>query len=136
MDSGLNEYLGFLREGIVAPGEFRAEPFYKADADALFFYARDVQSYAKRLNSTLTLFLSTDGDEVVGFRIKGVTRILKTMHSLGIDKVVINEKGIRLSMFVKLAQIAPPDDPEMERFEDALNQYEDIMVSDRALEPN
>ena len=82
MESGLTEFFDFLKDGLAETRPFVAKPFYRAESDTLFFYGRDVPSYARRLNPMLTVFLATDDDSLVGFKIKGVQRILMRMERL------------------------------------------------------
>lgn len=130
MASGLNDYLNFLKEGIEQPGEFKPRPYYCQEADALFFYARDVQSYAKRLNPFVTLFLACDDDSLVGVKLKSVKRILSCLEQLAVKlNVFVVDHKIKLGILLKLALVAPADDPSLEPYEDALvKKYEDVEV--------
>jgi hypothetical protein len=97
-----------------------------------------VPSYARRLNSLLTVFLANDDDSVNGFKIKGVQRILTRMERLGKEKFVRHDhrEGIRLTIFLEFALVAPPDEPELAGFEDAVRQYDDVIVDKRELQLN
>jgi hypothetical protein len=138
MESGLTEFFDFLKDGLAETGPFVAKPFYRPESDTLFFYGRDLPSYARRLNPMLTVFLATDDDSLVGFKIKGVQRILMRMDRLGMDKFVIDHRrdGILLTIFLEFALIAPPDEPEFEGFEAAVRQYDDVVVNTRDLQLN
>lgn len=138
MESGLTDYFDFLKEGLTQTGPFLAKPFYRPESDTLYFYGRDVQSFARRLNPLLTVFLANDDESLVGFKIEDVQRIVARMQRLGMDKFVIDERrgGIQLTIFLELALIAPPDDgqPELEGLEDAIRQYDDVIVDTRELQ--
>lgn len=140
MESGLSEYFDFLKEGLSQTGPFVAKPFYRPESDALYFYGRDVPSYARRLNALLTVFLANDDDSLVGFKIEDVQRIVMRMERLGMDKFVIDERhsGIQLTIFLELALIAPPGDsqPELERIEEAIRQFDNVIVDRRELQLN
>ncbi|MGH7138461.1 MAG: hypothetical protein ACREHD_22140, partial [Pirellulales bacterium] len=58
MESGLTEYFDFLKEGLAQTGPFGPKPFYRPESDTLYFYRRDMPSYARRLNALLTVFLA------------------------------------------------------------------------------
>jgi len=137
VDSGVTQYFDYLKEGLASEGAFTPKPYYDGAGDTLFFYARDAQSYAKRLNPLLTLFLATDDNRLVGFKIKGVQRILRRMERLGMEKFVLEHhrpEGIRLTFFVEFALVAPPDDPALESFEGEMRQFGDVVVHSRELQ--
>lgn len=140
MESGLTEYFDFLKEGLAQTGPFVAKPFYRPESDTLYFYGRDVPSYARRLNPLLTVFLANDDESLVGFKIEDVQRIVARMERLGMDKFVIDERrsGIQLTILLELALIAPPIDGqlEIERLDDALHQFDDVIVDRRELQLN
>src|SRR5487761_1645112 len=139
MPSGLSKYFDFLKGGLAQTGPFVPKPFYRPESDTLYFYGRDVSSYARRLNPLVAVFLANDDESLVGFKIEGVQRILARMERLGMDKFVIYERqqGIRLTIFLELALIAPPanGEAELEGLEDALRQYDDVIVDTRELQP-
>lgn len=136
MATGLGEYYEFLRQGLEAPGEFEPKPYYARESDTLFFYAEDVQSYAKRFNPILTIFLSTDDDRLVGFKIKGIRRIVRQMQRLGVDKIAMHDGGIKLKVFAEFALVVPADDADLtSRYEDELNHsFQDVVVDKRELQ--
>jgi hypothetical protein len=136
MESGLTEYFDFLKEGLAQSGPFVPKPFYRPESDTLYFYGHDVPSYARRLNSLLTVFLANNDDSVIGFKIKGVQRILTRMERLGKEKFVMHDhrERIRLTIFLEFALVAPPDEPELAGFEDAVRQYDDVIVDTRELQ--
>jgi hypothetical protein len=76
-------------------GEFRPCAYYGPDEDALMFYFRNDPDYAKRINSRVTVYLSTDTHELVGCQIKGVGRVLR---ELGDFDVTIKHGKIKLKI--------------------------------------
>ena len=50
--------------------------------DCLSFYAEDVDSYAERVDNLLTVFRSMRTEKLIGFEIKGVQHIVKTLGNL------------------------------------------------------
>lgn len=138
MEAGLTDYFAFLKEGLAQSGPLVPKPFYRPESDTLYFYGHDVPSYARRLNPLLTVFLANDDDSLIGFKIKGVQRILARMERLGRDKFVMHDQheGIRLTIFLEFALVPPPDEPELVGFEDAVRQYDDVIVDTRELQLN
>ncbi len=134
MEAGLSGYFDFLKAALSAPGQFSAKPYYNKDGDTLFFYARDVPTYAKRLNPTLTLILDANDDSLAGFKIKGIRRIVTRMQRLGMEKFTIDDQGIRLKIFIQFALVAPPEDPAMAGYEEALGQFEDVVIDEDELQ--
>lgn len=136
MQSALTEYFDFLKDALAQTGPFTPKPFYRPESDTLYFYGRDVPSYARRLNALLTVFLANDDESLIGFKIKGVQRILTRMERLGKEKFVTHDQreGIRLTNFLEFALVAPPDEPELAGFEDAVRQYDDVIVDTRELQ--
>jgi len=127
MASGLNEFLTSLAAPI---GEFRARPIYEPEGDSLLFYARDEQSYAKRINSLLTVFLSTHDNSLVGCEVKGVQRMLKIGGDFG---VLVHDEKVRLGFFLAFALMPPPENPELEQLGDEVKQFEDVELDRQEL---
>lgn len=76
-----------LREQGVPP--FRPGPVYERHTDSLMFYIKDVPSYASRLNSRFTIFRDAENDALIGFEIKGFSRLLR--HYTSFDLMVTKE---------------------------------------------
>ncbi|MEX0641703.1 MAG: hypothetical protein WD468_03330 [Pirellulales bacterium] len=136
MANSVEGFQNSVREAISLAPPFEAAPYYDPDIDALFFYARSVRSYAKRLNATITVFLSMDDDSLVGVKIKGVKRILRRVESLqDTMKMVLIDSSIKLGIFVQFALATPPDDPALDEYERQLEQYKDVPVRTTELSP-
>jgi len=90
------------------PPRFTApQVYYGAKEDSLLFYFRNDESYAHRLNDLVTLFLSFDGDALVGCQIKGVRRKLKTGGNFSI---AIKKQGeVELGLFFHLLAYETPE---------------------------
>jgi len=65
------------------PGRFRSEPFYSKNGDFLTLFFENTEFYAHRVDAALTVYLKRDNKDLVGFKIKGVRRILKTLKVTG-----------------------------------------------------
>lgn len=129
MAAGLNEYFDSLRSEV---GEFTPRPYYEPEGDSLIFYARNEQSYAKRINSLLTLFLSSQDNSPIGCEVKGVQRMLRIAGDFG---VLVHDRKLKLGFFLAFALVPPPDDPAFEQYEKEVKQFEDVELDARALVP-
>ncbi len=132
MAAGLNDLAKYLKAADV--GDFQAKPFYEPATDSLILYVRNEQSYGKRLNARLTLFLSTKDRSVVGCEVKGVSRILKAAEEL---EVLVHDRKIKLLILLKMARIPEPEDPVLaRRYDDELEQaVRDIELDVAELSP-
>ena len=115
MATGLEEFANHLKG--VKSGEFKPEPYYESKTDSLIFYRHNTPSYSKRINKYLTVFLSDDGDNLVGVEIKGLSVIMSAVENLGdvemCDPVSINDDdgtSIDLSVFVRCSLVTDADD--------------------------
>jgi hypothetical protein len=74
MANQLAEYLkGKKCEG------FSPHPYYSSEGDFLTYYFTDDDSYAQRVDDTLTVYLSMLENEFVGFKLKGIRNLLDTL---------------------------------------------------------
>lgn len=117
MATGLNEYHDFLNEVCSNPAPFHAKPYYEAEGDSLIFYVKDRPSYAKRLNTIFTLFLSADDDSLVGCEIKGVKRLLKIYGDFMACVTEGRRKKPRLGIILGFALAPSQDDDLLKEFE-------------------
>lgn len=85
-------------------GPVTPAPFYDRRSDSLMFYARDVPSFANRLNSRFSTFLDSNDESLVGFEIKGFSQIVKLISKFG-KQVSVTSKTVRISEAVKLALV-------------------------------
>ena len=129
MAAGLNEYLDFLGS---EAGEFTPRPYYEPAGDSLIFYARNEQSYAKRINRLLTVFLSFHDNSLVGCEVKGVQRMLRIAGDFG---VLVQDRKVKLGLFLAFALVPPPDDPAFEQYEEEFKQFEDVELDPHEFVP-
>ncbi|MBI2926908.1 MAG: hypothetical protein HYY24_14525 [Verrucomicrobia bacterium] len=78
----LTEYLEGKR-----PGEFSPRPVYVPEGDSLFFYFKEDESYAERVDELLTVYRSQATGKMVGCQIKNVRSLLKQMGDFGVQIV-------------------------------------------------
>ena len=81
------------------PKGFEPRPFFGPEEDSLTFYFEGAESYGKRVDELLTLFLSVKNDELVGCQVKGVRKNLKRLGNFGI---AIKHGKVRLDLFFHL----------------------------------
>ena len=135
MATGVDRYYESLKKNLENLPAFSARPYDEPEGDSLIFYARDEQSYAKRLNSLLTLFLSTKDDTLVGCEVKGVQRMLRLLRLAGSFGVIVRDDKLRLGILLFFALAEPPDDPSMAGFEEDVREYRDVEIDSRDLQP-
>lgn len=130
MASGLNEYLESLQRGAKSLPPFSPRPYYEPEGDSLIVYVRSEQSFAKRLNGLLTLFLSTADRSLVGCEVKGVQRLLRIAGDFG---VLVHDQKIKLGILLAFALAQPPEDPSLEDYEDDVKAFENIEIDRKEL---
>lgn len=72
--SSTNQLTEFLKGR--SQKEFRVAPFYSKEGDFLTVFFRDADHYAERIDDRLTVYYSMEKDDLVGCKIKWVTRFL------------------------------------------------------------
>jgi len=82
---------------------FRPSPVYDAHSDSFMLFARNTPSFASRLNSRFTLFLDAENKTLVGFEIKGFSRLLKRMRQL---RLFVTNSTVTLQQSVAVAIIS------------------------------
>lgn len=94
----------------LAPGTFNATvACYSRRGDCIFCYMSDVVSRADRINSDLTVFYALANDEITGFKVKNVRRIVEQ------DKSIVLRDAPRLTVSVDavlLASLKQHRDPQ------------------------
>ena len=85
---------------------FESRPIYSADGDFLSLYLSDEDSYSERVDDLLTVYLSVKNDALVGCKIKGVRRLLKTLGDFGVS---VRDEDISVSLLFLAATISSPD---------------------------
>jgi hypothetical protein len=99
MAENLTEYMRELEKSEPPPFVV-PQVRYGEEADSLLFYFRNDESYARRLDDLVTVFLSLAGDELVGCQVKGLRRKLKSDGNLCI--AIQREGKLKLGLFFHL----------------------------------
>jgi hypothetical protein len=132
MATGMRELERFVLEGLEQPGEFTPTPYYDDAADVLFFCGKDVPTYAKRLNSLVTLILATSDNSLAGIKLKSVRRLVEKLGAIlrHVDaKASLSGGKLKMNVLLSIATSTPPDDPELISYERELSeQFGDIEI--------
>jgi hypothetical protein len=80
-----------------SPKAFRAAPVYFPTGDFLTYLLKDGPCVAERLDDVVTVYVSRETRELIGFKVKGVSHILKKARAFGVG--VAGGEGIRLGLF-------------------------------------
>ena len=51
----------------------------------MLFFVEDVDYYARRIDSVITLYYRMEDDEIIGIEVKGVTHLLKLLGDFGVE---------------------------------------------------
>src|SRR3954454_15638511 len=68
--------------------EFASTPVYSKDGDFLAFFLEDADHYAHRVDHLLTVYLDMASGKLVGFKIKGVRRMIRALGKFNIIRTV------------------------------------------------
>ncbi len=100
MATSLTEYLKGKK-----PRAFKARPIYSPDGDFITIYLSDEDSYAERVDELLTVYLSVETNSLVGCKIKGVRRLLKTLGDFG---VIVHDKSLSVNLLIIAGALFSP----------------------------
>ena len=90
---------------------FTSHPHYSASGDCVSYFVKDDRCFAERVDELVTVYHSMDTNELVGCKIKGVQRLLRTLGDFGVS---VEEEEIELGLFFMAAAMANP--PQKPRF--------------------
>src|SRR5438270_23949 len=94
-----NELIEYLRGR--KPKGFRSCPYYSKEGDFLTFFFEDEDHYAERMDEILTVYRSMKTEEFVGFKLKGVLHLLKTLGDLSVT--VFDRDGVLMLSMLLIA---------------------------------
>lgn len=123
MAENLTDYLKELEAH--EPPEFKPQAYYGEEEDALTFYFRPLESYGVRVNNLVTLFLSLEGNDMVGCQIKGIRCKLEKD---GTFNIAIREGKINLGLFFHLLAFEFKDPVPRNRFVELGQQAKGLEV--------
>jgi hypothetical protein len=107
------------------PKRFEPHPYYGPEEDSLTFYFDDAESYGKRVDELLTLFLSVKKDQLVGCQVKGVRKNLKRLGNFGI---AIKHGKVRLDLFFHLLAFLAEKPQQRQNYLELSQHTKDVEV--------
>ena len=126
MAASLMKYLEKAR-----PRGFKPRPYYGQEEDSLTFYFDNAESFARRVDDVLTLFLSLKGNRLVGCQVKGVRKNLKRLGDFGIT---IKHGKVRLDLFFHLLAFLAEKPAQRRRYRELSERTKDLDLElDKAL---
>ncbi len=120
------------------PKGFNPAPYYEPSNDTLIFFESEEEAYAKRLDSVVTVYLSFEGDKIVGFELKGIKRRLEKARQL---EMVGENGGIRYMIRATAVTHADSNQMTFDAVSEALiraaqhisDNADDILETDEAI---
>lgn len=107
------------------PKGFEPRPYFTSDEDSLTFYFDNAESYGKRVDDLLTLFLSVKNDELVGCQVKGIRKNLKRLGQFGI---ALKHGKVRLDLFFYLLAFLAEKPHQRQNYLDLSQRIKDVVV--------
>jgi hypothetical protein len=107
------------------PKGFEPRPYFGPEEDSLTFYFDNAESYGKRVDDLLTLFLSVKNDELVGCQVKGIRKNLKRLGNFG---VAMKHGKIQLGLFFHLLAFLAEKPQQREKYLDLSQRIKDVEV--------
>ena len=65
--------------------KFQPKPFYDEESDSITFYISDAPSHRKRIDPLVTLYISSETEEIVGCHLKFIKAILRTFDEFHVS---------------------------------------------------
>jgi hypothetical protein len=84
---------------------FTPKPRYCAEGDFVSYFLKDDPCFAQRVDELVTVYHANETNELVGCKIKGVRRILRTLGDFGVS---LEDGQLCLSLFFMAASMANP----------------------------
>jgi hypothetical protein len=110
------------------PRGFKPRPIYSVDGDFITVYLTDEDSYAQRVDELLTVYLSLEKSSLVGCKINGVRRLLKTLGDFGVS---IDGKDLSVNLLFLAGALSSPE--KRERYEEVGRQASDLTIPRESL---
>ncbi len=107
------------------PRGFQPRPYYGPEEDCLTFYFSKAESYGKRVDELLTLFLAAKTNELVGCQVKGVRMNLKRLGHFGIS---VNHGKVRLDLVFHLLAFLAKKPQQRQYYLDLSQHMKDVEI--------
>jgi hypothetical protein len=114
------------------PHGFEPRPIYSADGDFISFYLRDEDCYAERVDERLTIYHSVENDALVGCKIKGIRRLLKTLGDFGVS---IQDEEISVNWLFLAGAALASSRQHVDRYQQLGRQAGNFRIPKKTLEP-
>ena len=107
------------------PRGFQPRPYYGSREDSLTYYFDDAESYARRVDRLLTLFLSLKGNKLVGCQVKGIRKNLERLGDFGIT---IKHGKVRLDLIFHLMAFLASEPEQRQNYLDLGRRAKNVEV--------
>ena len=111
------------------PEHFEPFAFHNTDGDCIEFFVSQDDYFSERIDDYLTLYLDMDTEQIVGFVIKNIKRILDRLskHRLSMA-FVIDDGRVRLrSLFVSMFANEKSDPEQEKKREWIVRKYQNVV---------
>jgi hypothetical protein len=88
--------------------KFRPSIVHEPITDTLMVYAKNVSSYGSRLNSRFTIFKGHSDGELIGFEIKGISRVINANTDLALH---VTKSTVKIMDAVRMALTMDLEEP-------------------------
>jgi len=109
------------------PARFQPHPFYSKEGDFLTYFFEGVDHYAERMDDFLTVYLSRDNNRWVGFKLKGVAHLWKTLGDCFLT-VADPDGTVRLSLFLTAGILMTKEPDAVPVYQRFVRQTTDVRV--------
>jgi hypothetical protein len=116
------------------PTEFESSAEYFAVGDFVTYFTKPEMYYARRIDGLVTVYHSEKTDEVIGFKIKSVLEILKSMARWNVPslKFQYDDEGLSLSLlFMAASEMSQPN--AKERYQELARLAKDAVIKRESL---
>ncbi len=127
-----NQLMEYLK-GRKARG-FTPHPFYSREGDFLTYYFQDADHYALRIDEILTVYLSMEGTECVGIKLKGVQHLLDTLGDF-VFQVKDGDGDLRLGMLFLAGMALTNHPPALEYYQRFAQDTKKVRLKRKELQP-
>jgi hypothetical protein len=103
---------------------------HSADGDCVSYFVKNDRCIAERVDDLVTVYRSVESNELVGCKIKGVQRILRTLGDFG---VTVEDREIGLGIFFIAAAVANP--PQKSKYKEIGLAMRNARLKTRELQP-
>jgi hypothetical protein len=104
---------------------FSAIPNYFQRGDFLTYYFQNDRCFSQRVDDLLTVYLSQETKEIVGFKIKGVKHILETAGNF---EVTVDDGNLELGFFFFIGAAMAKNEWQQKRYTE-LGKFKNVKLA-------